>query len=68
MAKGRTLQDVKAEKAYRKRKAKQRKRVLVLVIEILVLLVLLGIGYVMTNYEAIQQMEWFQNMMGMINV
>lgn len=62
MAKGRTLKDVKAEKAARKRKAIRRRRVLVLVIEILVLLILLGIGYVMTHYEAMQQLEWFQTM------
>lgn len=64
MARGRTLKEVKAEKAARKRKAIRRKRILVLVIEILILLILLGIGYVMTNFDAIQQMEWFQAMFG----
>lgn len=60
MASGRTLREVKAVKASRKRQAIRRKRILVLVIEILILLILLGIGYVMTNFETIQQMEWFQ--------
>ena len=65
MASGRTLREVKAVKASRKRQAIRRKRILVLVIEILILLTLLGIGYVMTNYDAIQQMEWFQTIFGM---
>ena len=60
MAGRRTLREVKAEKAARKRKAIRRRRILVLVIEVLILLVLLGIGYVMTHYETIQQLEWFQ--------
>lgn len=59
MASGRTLQEVKAAKAIRKRQAIRRKRILVLVIEILILLTLLGIGYVMTNFETIQQLGWF---------
>ena len=60
MASGRTLREVKAVKASRKRQAIRRKRILVLVIEILIFITLLGIGYVMTNFDAIQQMEWFQ--------
>ena len=59
MASGRMLQEVKAAKAIRKRQAIRRKRILVLVIEILILLTLLGIGYVMTNFETIQQLGWF---------
>ena len=58
MASGRTLREVKAVKASRKRQAIRRKRILVLVIEILILLTLLGIGYVMTNFETIQQLGW----------
>ena len=60
MAGGRTLKEVKAEKAARKRRAIRRKRVLVLVVEVLILIILLGIGYVMTHYESVQQLEWFQ--------
>ena len=59
MASGRTLQEVKAAKAIRKRQAIRRKRIIVLVVEILILLTLLGIGYVMTNMETIQQLGWF---------
>ncbi len=59
MTSGRTLQEVKAAKAIRKRQAIRRKRILVLVIEILILLTLLGIGYVMTYFETIQQLGWF---------
>ena len=64
MASGRTLREVKAVKASRKRQAIRRKRILVLVIEILIFITLLGIGYVMTNFDAIQQMEWFQMIFG----
>lgn len=64
MASGRTLQEVKAAKAIRKRQAIRRKRILVLVIEILILMILLGIGYVITNLDIIQQMEWFQTLFG----
>ncbi len=64
MASGRTLREVKAVKASRKRQAIRRKRILVLVIEILIFLTLLGIGYVMTNMDTIQQMEWFQSIFG----
>lgn len=67
MASGRTLREVKAVKASRKRQAIRRKRILVLVIEILILLILLGIGYVMTNFDAIQQMEWFQALFGVVS-
>ena len=59
MASGRTLREVKAAKASRKRQAIRRKRILVLVIEILIFVMLLGIGYLMTNYETLQQMGWF---------
>ena len=65
MASGRTLREVKAVKASRKRQAIRRKRILVLVIEILIFITLLGIGYVMTNFDAIQQMEWFQMIFGL---
>ena len=58
MASGRTLREVKAAKASRKRQAIRRKRILVLVIEILIFITLLGIGYVMTNFETIQQIEF----------
>lgn len=67
MAKGRSLREVKAEKAAQRRKAIKRKRILVLIIEILILLILLGIGYVMTHYDAIQQMEWFQKLFGLVS-
>ena len=66
MACGRTLKEVKAEKAARKRRAIRRKRILVLVVEILILLSLLGIGYVMTNYDTIQQMEWVRTVFGVL--
>ena len=65
MASGRTLREVKAVKASRKRQAIRRKRILVLVMEILIFITLLGIGYVMTNFDAIQQMEWFQMIFGL---
>ena len=65
MASGRTLREVKAVKASRKRQAIRRKRILVLVIEILIFITLLGIGYVMTNFDVIQQMEWFQMIFGL---
>ena len=65
MAKERTLKAVKEEKAIQKRRAKRRKRILVLLIEIIILIILLGIGYVMTNMDAIQQMEWYQNIVGL---
>ena len=65
MASGRTLREVKAVKASRKRQAIRRKRILVLVIEIVIFITLLGIGYVMTNFDAIQQMEWFQTLFGL---
>ena len=65
MASGRTLREVKAVKASRKRQAIRRKRILVLVIEIVIFITLLGIGYVMTNFETIQQMEWFQTLFGL---
>ena len=67
MASGRTLREVKAVKASRKRQAIRRKRILVLVIEILIFITLLGIGYVMTNFDAIQQMEWFQMLFGLVS-
>ncbi|MBQ8804685.1 MAG: hypothetical protein IJZ53_13740 [Tyzzerella sp.] len=63
MAKSRSLREVKAEKAAQRRRAIRRKRILVLVIEILILLILLGIGYVMTHFDTIQQMEWFKNLL-----
>lgn len=66
MAKGRTLKDVKAEKEAIKRRNKKRRRVLVLVIEVLILLILLGIGYLITNPGALEQMEWFQNLLGLM--
>ena len=59
MTSGRTLREVKAVKASRKRQAIRRKRIIVLIIEILILLTLLGIGYLMTNFETIQQLGWF---------
>ena len=58
---GRSLREVKAERAAQKRRAIRRRRILVLVIEILILIILLGIGYVMTHYDTISQMEWFYN-------
>ena len=67
MASGRTLREVKAVKASRKRQAIRRKRILVLVIEILIFITLLGIGYVMTNFDVIQQMEWFQMLFGLVS-
>ena len=62
MASGRSLKEVKVEKANKKRRAIRRRRVLVLVVEILILLILLGIGYIMTHYDMIQQMEWYQRL------
>ena len=64
---GRSLREVKAAQALQRRKVRKRKRILVLVIELLILAILLGIGYVMTHFDAIQQMEWFQNVGGLLS-
>jgi hypothetical protein len=64
---GKSIREAKAERAYQKRRALKRKRVMVLLVEVLILLILLGIGYVMTHFDAIQQMEWFQNIAGMLS-
>jgi len=62
MTGGRSLREAKVEKANRKRRAIRRRRILVLVIELLIFLILLGIGYIMTHYDMIQKMEWYQRL------
>ena len=62
-----SIREVKAERAYQRRKALKRKRAMVLLVEILILFVLLGVGYAMTHWDAIQQMEWFTNMLNLVN-
>ncbi len=54
MKQGRSLKEVKAERAAKKRKARRRKRVIVLLAELFVLAILLGTGYVMTKYGKFQ--------------
>ncbi len=61
MKQGRSLKDVKAERAAKKRRAKRRRRAFVLIIEVLTLFILLGIGYVMNKYDKFQ-LNLFYNM------
>ena len=64
---GKSIREVKAERAYQKRKAIRRKRTIVLLVEIMILILLLAIGYVMTHFDVIQQMEWFKNIAGTLS-
>lgn len=54
MKQGRSLKEVKAEQAAKKRKARRRKRAIVLFVELFVLVMLLGTGYIMSKYGKFQ--------------
>ena len=54
MKQGRSLKEVKAERAAKKRRAKRRRRAFVLIVEVITLFILLGIGYVMNKYDKFQ--------------